>query len=232
MELLSFEETKKLLKQYKIPLIQTKIIRTKKEAVIFAQKFDYPIVLKILASDIIHKTEKGLVENKICNKKELDISFQRLSKKRKLGKNSFLLIQKKGEGIELIVGMKRDPVFGPILMFGLGGVFVELFKKNSFGIAPLSKKEARKMIKDVQILDIAKKRGLLSQGAPLLKERSSFFGVDDILVKISKIAEEYPKIKEIDFNPIFVGAKETLVVDAKFLVDEGKAFISTFAFTS
>ncbi len=211
MKLLDFETTGKILQDYNIPLIKTRKVLSKREALIFAKKFGYPVVLKLLAENVVHKTEKGFVEKKIRDGKELEKSFQRIFQKKKIAKGSSLLVQKKGEGIELIIGMKRDPVFGPVLILGLGGVFVELFQKVVFGIAPLNKKEAREMVRATKILEISRERKILPQ-------EGGSFGLDNILVGISKISEEHSEIKEIDFNPIFLNPKETTVADAKFLV--------------
>ena len=208
--LLGFRETKKNLEDYRIPFLKTKLVRTKEEAKKAAQKIGWPVVLKISSPEILHRTEKGLLEVNLQNEKELERAFDKILQQAKSKEIEGILVQKMAKGIEVVYGMKRDASFGSVLMFGLGGVFVEVLKDVSFGIAPLTKKEAKEMIKRIRGYKILK--GYRGSAPANLLELSR------ILVQLSKLSEDHPEIKEIDFNPVFVNEKKVQVADFKFLV--------------
>lgn len=205
MKLLDFRDTREILKNYGIPLIRTEIIESKKQALDFVKKHKYPVVLKVFSPDVLHRTEKGMTEIVDAN---ISKSYDRLDKK--APKNGFLIIQDKGKGIPIICGMKRDPVFGPVIMFGLGGMFVELIKDVSFAIGPLNKVQALEMIKRIQGYDVLK--GFRNKKGINLNKMA------DILVNLSCIAEDYPEIKEIDFNPVFASHTKVVVADPNLIL--------------
>jgi len=200
MKLLDFGETKRILEKYKIPLVETRLVRTKKEAKEAAGKIGYPVVLKIASPEVLHRTERGLVKIGIENERELAKALAEILKNSKKIKVEGILIQKMAKGMEMACGMKRDASFGPVLMFGLGGIFIEVLKDVSFQIAPVSKREAGEMVK--------KYRG---------RTRANLGRVVGILTGLSKLAEENPEIKEIDLNPIFVDEKEARAADFKII---------------
>ncbi|MCD6500654.1 acetate--CoA ligase family protein [bacterium] len=210
MKLLGFEETKKLLGRYKIPLVRSKLVNTKKEAKEAAQKFGYPVVLKISSPEVLHRTEKGLVRVGIGRERDLEKAFDEISRACKRIKIEGILIQKTAKGIEIACGMKRDVSFGPVLMFGLGGVFIEVLKDVSFAITPLTRKEAIGMIKGIKGYKILK--GYRGKTPVIFSELTK------LLTQLSKLSIKHPEIKEIDFNPVFVNKKKVQVADFKFLV--------------
>ncbi len=199
MALLNFQETKKLLQKYKIPLCQTEISKSKEQAIKIAEKIGYPLVLKIAPLKIVHKTKINGVKTEIKNEKELKKAWDDLSK---LKETEGILIQKMLSGREVILGIKKDPQLGMVLMFGLGGIFVEVLKDISFRICPVSKKQAEKMVKEIK-------------GYPVLVNIKQII---EIIVNLSKLAQKQKKIKEIDLNPVIVNEKKALVVDAKIVV--------------
>jgi len=205
--ILDFEETKKLLRKYRIPFTKTEKISSKKEALKKADQLGYPLVLKVFSPNIYHRTEKELVRNNLKEREELKRAF--LSLKKKTPEKGVLLLEKKEEGIELMAGMKRDPVFGPVVIFGLGGVFVEILKDISFALSPLSRENAKKAIKNIKGYKIL--RGYRNNPPVDLNKLADF------LIKVSKLAEENPKIKEIDFNPIFAKGGRIKAVDFKII---------------
>jgi len=208
--LLDIDKTICLLKRYKIPVLEMKVIGSKKEALAFAEEFGYPVVLKIFALHILHKTEEGLVEVNIRNEKELSEAFEKITKSSSKIRSKKTLIQKMGKGLQVICGMKRDPTFGPVLMFGLGGIFVEVLGDVSFGIAPLRKSEAMEMIKKTKGYKILKGY----RGKPSV----NFEKISELLVNLSKLAEKRKDIKGIDLNPVFVNEKTIKVADPKIIV--------------
>jgi len=207
MPLLNFQQTKKLLLKYKIPIFQTEIFNSEKKAEKFGKKIGYPVVLKIFSSTILHKTDIGGVKTNIKNNKELKNAFSDLIKIKRI---EGILVQKMGKGKEIILGMKRDFQFGPVLMFGLGGIFVEALKDVSFRICPVSKKEAMRMIKEIN-------------GYPILKGQRREKPADikklvQIITKLSELSLKEKNVKEIDLNPIMINEKGAWAADFKFIL--------------
>jgi len=213
MKKLGFAETEKLLKRFQIPVASQFLVKNEFKALDCAKKLGFPVALKLSSPDIIHKTEvKGVFLN-LKNEKELSIAFHSILKNaRKLKKASIegVLIQKQLKGREVIVGSKLDPAFGPVIMFGLGGIFVEVLKDVTFRLVPIQRKDAREMLQEIK-------------GFPILKrvrgEKSiSFEKMEDFLLKVSKMIEKNPRIKELDINPAFAGEKSCLAADVRILV--------------
>ncbi len=208
--LLKFNEAEKILKKYNIPVITTGEISNKKEAIEFSKKSGFPLVLKLDSPYILHKTDIGGVILDIKNKEELKSGLVKISKIAKKYKAE-ILIQKQIPGIYIIMGAKKDPVFGPLVMFGLGGIFVEILKDVSFRLAPITKTEARKMIKEIRGYKILK--GYRSQKPVDINNLSK------ILANLSKMIAKEKNIQEIDLNPLIVNEKKVLVVDAKIIIN-------------
>jgi len=205
---LEYQEIEKLLLDYKIPFPETRLVNSKKEALKSGKRIGYPLVLKLFSKEGEHKTEKGGVILDIENKKDLIRAWDKLSKL----KNDGFLIQKMVLGKELIVGMKRDLQFGPVLLFGLGGIFTEILEDIIIRVAPVNKKDALGMIKEIKGYKIIK-------GIRGGKE-SNLNAIADIIVSLSNLVLKEKNIKEVDFNPVIVNEKQALVVDARFLINE------------
>jgi len=214
MRSLFFKEAKKLLLKYNIPLCATEIVNSKKDAIKIAKDFKYPIVIKISSPDILHKTEGGFVKKDIKDQKELEVAWNkiiRLANKKKV-KIEGVLVQKQLSGREIIIGIKRDAQFGPILMFGLGGVFVEVLKDVSFAITPIKREDAFRMMKEIKGIKILKGfRG---------KKPVNLEKIANILVSLSQLSLKEKGILEIDLNPVIVNEKGAWVVDARFLMQK------------
>jgi acetate---CoA ligase (ADP-forming) len=199
----------KILKSYGIPTAKSILAKTPEEAAEAAQNIGFPVVLKITSSDILHKTDVGGVKIGLNNKVEVKEAFREimLSVEKKVpdadieGITVYHMIRK---GQEVIVGGKRDPVFGPVIVFGLGGIMVELLHDVSFGIAPLSKKEAIEMINK-------------TKAAKLLKEFRGGAAYDieavaETIVKLSMLMIDFEEIEEVDINPLRVNEKNKGVI--------------------
>lgn len=188
----------RLLEDYKIPTGEYALCESLNDAKKVAKKVGYPVVLKVVSEEVIHKTEAGAII--ICEKEsQLKAAFKKISK---LGG---VLAQPKAEGIETIVGVKKDPVFGHAVMFGLGGVFVEVYDDVTFRLTPLTKRKAESMLDDI-------KGGKLLRGY-----RGKSYDVAalvDTLTKVSKLAEK-ENVMELDINPLFVNEKGVVAVDAR-----------------
>jgi len=202
MKVLDFEKTKKLLLEYKIPFPKTELAMSKKQALFFAEKIGYPVVLKI-SLPVLHKTEiKGVITG-IKDKKEMEEALDHIGRKE-------VLVQKMVAGREIMLGMKKDSQFGPVLMAGFGGIFVELFKDVSFRITPVDEKQGLEMLKELKSFPILK--GFRGDKGANIKE------IVRIIVNLSKLSLD-ENIKEIDFNPLIVNKKEAFIVDAKIIYE-------------
>ena len=209
--MLDFTKTNTLLKKYKIPSCESVLCKKPDEAIKTAKKFGFPVVLKISSPDIIHKSDIGAVITNIKSNEELEKSFDKILKntKKKKAKIQGIIIQKQKIGKEIIIGVKKDPQFGYIIMFGLGGIFVEVFKDVSFRISPIDKEDAKQMIEEIKSYKILK--GIRGEKSVNIN------GLIEILVKTSKMIEKEKKITELDFNPVIVNQKTAEVVDARII---------------
>ena len=208
MKLLDYKKTVEILTKYKIPVCPGGIFSKKEEALIFAKKIKYPIVLKIISPQAVHKTELGLVKVGIKNEQEFIKVWSELSAK-KIEKEG-ILVQKFFQGIELVAGMKRDNQFGPVLMFGSGGILVELLADVSLRIAPIKRKEALAMIKETKAFKLLS--GFRGQ-EPMKIDR-----IVDFLISLSNLSLQEENIEEIDFNPIIINTDGLWAADVRFLV--------------
>lgn len=200
MRQLNFEKSLALLKKYKIKFVESKIIKAEKDL----DGVKYPIVLKVFSKEIIHKTDKGGVVLDLKNKEEAIKAFKRLKKISQKVLMQPMVSQKQ----EVIIGMKKDPQFGPVIMFGLGGIFVEVIKDISFRVCPVSKKDALEMIKEIKSYKVL--TGLRG------KQSVNINALADIIIKLSGLSLK-EKVEEIDLNPVMVSNKGALVVDVRII---------------
>jgi acyl-CoA synthetase (NDP forming) len=210
MEILSFSETRKMLLKYKIPFCKTEIFNSKEKALAYAQKIGFPIVLKIHSRTIFHKSEIGGVRVGINNEDDFVEVWNEMKENTELRNIEGILVQEMINGNEMAIGMKRDPQFGPVLMVGLGGIFIEVLKDVAFRIAPIEKDEALKMIKEIK-------------GYKLLEGYRNREGVNIdklavLLVNLSKLSINEKKILSIDFNPVMGNSKSVLVADFRLII--------------
>lgn len=203
---LNLIESIKMLEKYGIKTAKMQEIRNETELKEKTKKNNYPIVMKIVSSKISHKTEKGGVITEINTEKEAEEAFQKLKKIKGFEK---AIIQEYIEGTELIIGSSTDPQFGKIILFGLGGIFVEVLKDTSIRIIPIEKKDAKEMIEEIKgkkILD-----GFRGKKAINKKK------IEEIIFKIAKMIET-ENIEEMDINPLIANEKEIKAVDARITI--------------
>jgi len=208
-------EAKTICMEYGIPVTRFKLAKNEEEAVKFAEEIGFPVVLKVVSPDIIHKSDIGGVILNIKNAKEVKAAYKQIMKNAKKhvrdAKILGVIVQEMAPpSTEVIVGAIKDPQFGPTLMFGLGGVFVEILKDVTFKIAPITEEEAREMLTEIKAY-------------PLLKGYRNLPPADtDALVKIllntSRLVTENMEIKELDLNPIMVYEKGAKTVDARIVL--------------
>jgi acyl-CoA synthetase (NDP forming) len=203
MKILMEKEAEDFLEKNKIPVAERKIVSSKEEALDFIRKIKFPVVLKITGR--LHKTElKGISVD--INYHNFDNEFERIQKISKR-----VLVQKYVPGKQLIIGLIKDPSFGHVIMFGFGGIFVEVFRDISFRVCPITRKDAREMIKEIKTYKILK--GVRGE-SPI-----NFNQLEEVLVKISEFPKKYEEIKELDINPIMANEKEVKVVDARIIFE-------------
>ena len=211
-------ESKKILKQVGISVVETRLAKTQKEAVLLSQKTGFPVALKIISPDVIHKSDSGGVKLSLNNiaevKKAYDEILKRVRKQYPKAAVHGVSVQKMVRpGTEVIVGTSKDPQFGPVIMFGLGGIFVELLKDVSFRMIPVDRRDAQEMIEEIK-------------GYPLLrgyrgKEPVSLSALVEIILKISRWIEGSPWIRELELNPIFAYRDKAVAVDARIVLEKG-----------
>jgi acyl-CoA synthetase (NDP forming) len=203
---LSFAQGAKLLSAYDIPVCPFAYVQNRKQAEKFAKKFGYPLVAKIDSPGLFHRFEHGAVITGINNTDELLNSIESLG--RVINKEGLsdakILLQPMIEGLELIIGVNRDPLFGPVVMFGMGGTFVEALKDVSFGVAPLSMEYAQHMIHSIRAFALLE--GF--RGSPAV----DIANLGRILQRLGQLSLDIPEIKEIDINP-FIAGKDLQAVD-------------------
>jgi len=214
--LLTEVESKELLKKAGIPVVEAKLARSKKEAVSLSKEMGFPIVLKISSPDVIHKSDSGGVKLGLANTAQIGKAYSEIIYS---VKQAYPEAQIEGvsvqpmapPGVEVIVGMSKDPQFGPVLMFGLGGILVEVLKDVSFRIVPVTERDAREMIREIK-------------GYPILEgyrgqKPASIPALEKLIVKVSQFVEKNPQIKELDLNPIFAYPDKAVAVDARIILE-------------
>lgn len=217
MTILTEYESKKLLSKYGIPVTKEFIAKNTKDAIQFAEQIGFPVAMKIVSKEITHKSDSGCVLLNIGGINEVEKGFLTLINNANMHVpnatlDGVLISEMVQGGIETIVGVKRDPQFGAVIMFGLGGIFVEVFKDFSLRVAPITKFDAINMIKEIKGYKILKGfRG---------HKEYDIDSVVDVLLSVSKISEEIDNLLELDINPLIVQEKGVVAVDARILLND------------
>lgn len=222
---LTEEEAKRLLTYYNFPTLPTLVARTADEAAAAAQKIGYPVVLKILSPDISPKSEAGGVALNLGSEADVRAQFDVVTASARsylpTAKITGVTVQSmvRTPGHELILGGKTDPLFGPVVLFGMGGVAVELLRDTSLGLPPLSTTLIHRMLEETKVYTLL--RGYRNQPAANLEL------LDRTILRISHLLVDFPQIQEIDMNPVLVGPSVLTVLDARVVVDPGLALAET-----
>ncbi|MBI4773891.1 MAG: acetate--CoA ligase family protein [Deltaproteobacteria bacterium] len=203
---LSEHESKRVLAAYGIPVTREVLVRNEGALVEAARKIGYPLVMKACAPELAHKTEQNLVRVDVRNDGEALGAFREIVSNMR-GISDEVLVQEMVRGRrELVVGLNRDPQFGPCVMFGLGGVFTEILKDVCFRIAPLSRRDALDMMQEI--------RGRKILGAVRGMEPADLESLAHILVEVGRLGLEAERILEIDINPLILSKGKPVAVDA------------------
>jgi acyl-CoA synthetase (NDP forming) len=210
-------ESKRLLGQAGINCIPTELATSETEAVALSQELGFPVALKIASPDIIHKNDSGGVRLGLETPEAVKIAYREI-----LGKSSQknpraiihgISVQKMASpGVAVIIGMTKDPQFGPVIMFGLGGLLVEIMDDVALRVSPLTRQDATRMVREVKGYRLLKGyRGQPPVNIPAL---------EDMLLAVSDFAEDNPAVREIDLNPVIAGGKGAVAVDATVILEE------------
>jgi acetyltransferase len=216
-KVLTLPESMRFLEEYQIPTVKTLVARTPEEANVLASELGFPVVMKALSPQVTHKSKNGGVLLSVCSQSEITAFFAELAEKIK-GYSSAefqgVVIQPmvRGRGYELLVGSKKDPQFGPVILFGTGGTAAELFRDVSVGFPPLNQVLARRLVEDTAIY-----RHASSSGRPFNVKL-----LEEVLVKFSQLVTDFPEIAEIDINPLIVDESSAVAVDARIVMDSGR----------
>lgn len=210
---LSEHESKEFLRTCGIPVTREIEVRDHKALGDALIRIGYPMVIKGSSPHLAHKSEQGLVKVDIRNDQEAEAAFQEIMSRMGDGEKAVLVQEMVRGSRELMVGMTRDPQFGPCVMFGLGGVFTEILKDVAFRVAPLEKRDAMEMTQEIRarrILDAI--RGLPAADVDQLCE---------ILIRVGEIGIEHEAIKELDINPLILSGSKPIAVDALIVLSSG-----------
>jgi len=213
---LTLEESRNVLELSGIPLNKYKLAKTEEEAVTIANEIGYPLVMKIVSPQIIHKTEVGGVKVNITSEDEVRKTYNGLiaRAKDKMPEAEILgvSLEEMLRGTELIVGTTEDPQFGPMIMFGVGGIFVEVYKDVSFRLVPITAGDAVEMLNEI-------KGKALLHGVRGLPE-ANIEQLSKILISVSNLIESHPQIKEMDINPLIITNSGAMAADARIVLDQ------------
>jgi acetate---CoA ligase (ADP-forming) subunit beta len=215
--LLTEIESKELIKLVGINVVETKLAATREEALEFAKECGLPVGLKICSVDVVHKSDAGGVKLNLKSVEDVvkacDDIYESVTQKVPNARIQGLAVQPMAKpGVEVIIGMSKDPQFGPVMVFGLGGILVEVIKDVALRIAPLTPRDAREMVREI------KGYKLLTgyRGQPAV----DIAILEKWLVSLSQFVMAHPDIKEIDLNPIFAYPEGAVAVDARVILEK------------
>lgn len=198
------EEGQQVLKAYGLPLPTSGLAKNESEAVKIANKIGYPVVMKIASPQIIHKSDAGGVKVNLTNDKEIKDAFKKIVKNaKKYNKDAeikgVLIVEMVKGGKEMIIGSKLEPGFGPVIMLGMGGIYVEVLKDVTFKLAPVTSKEADDMISEIKTQKIL--QGVRGE------KPSDIVKLSECIQRLSQLVTDFKEIKELDMNPVLVMEK-------------------------
>jgi acyl-CoA synthetase (NDP forming) len=204
-------DSKRLLQAYGIPVTDDRLATSAAEAARAASSIGYPVVLKVLSADLPHKSDLGLVQVGLANASEVKRAYAEIVERAQGVKNAHidgvLVSEMVTGGVETVVGVSNDELFGPVVMFGLGGVFVEVFEDVTFRVPPFDKNEANRMVREVrgfQLLEGARGR-----------KRAKVNALVDVIMRVQRLALDHAgHLAELDINPLSVGSDRVVALDA------------------
>jgi len=210
-------EAQDILKAYGIPTPQSDVFASPDEAVAFCEKIGYPVVMKIASPDILHKSDVGGIIVGVANEQQVREAFDTLiARAREHVPNATIWGAQVQEMVtnarEVIIGMNRDPQFGPLVMFGLGGIYVEVLRDVAFRVAPMNRLQAQEMVEEIRSYKLL--AGVRGQPP------ADIDAIVDTLLRVSQMVNDWPEIAEMDINPLLVReqGKGAVAVDMRLVL--------------
>jgi acyl-CoA synthetase (NDP forming) len=214
-KILTYQESRKILELAGIPLNKMRMTVKIEEGIEKSKDVGYPVVLKIVSEDIIHKSDSGGVKIGISSEEEFRDAYQDMMQSVQEhypeAEIEGVSIEEMVKGVELLIGTNTDEQFGKMIAFGIGGVFVEVYKDVSFRLIPVTKSDVEEMIDEIEGKKILKGY----RGLPIVNREE----LVSLILKISKIIEDYPEIKEMDLNPVVGTEKGLVAIDARIILE-------------
>ncbi|QQG39007.1 MAG: acetate--CoA ligase family protein [Candidatus Woesearchaeota archaeon] len=208
MQILAEKEAEKLLEKEGFPVSPREYTNNLDILKKIASRISYPVALKVQGPKILHKSDVGGVIIDIRNEQELEKAFTKI---KKIKGYKEVVIQKYQTGNLLLIGLKKDPVFGHTVLVGSGGIYTEILKDISLRICPITEKDAEQMIRELKIYQVLK--GVRGE------KPANFSKIKEVLLKISNLTKKYPKIKELDINPLIITDSNVSVIDARIVFE-------------
>jgi acyl-CoA synthetase (NDP forming) len=215
--LLSEVESKQLLEEAGIPVVTTRLATSREESVRIAEEIGLPAVLKVISPDVTHKSDVGGVKVGLETADQVRSAYDSIMSSTRAAAPTASIegvsVQSMAEpGVEVIVGATRDPQFGHVVMFGLGGVLVEMLRDVSMRLVPVEQRDARAMIREIK-------------GLPLLQGYRQYppcdlDSLEEVILGLSRFLEEHPEVRELDLNPVLCYPKGLVAVDARVVLEE------------
>jgi acetyl-CoA synthetase (ADP-forming) len=200
---------------YQLPLPEAGVASNKEEAISIAEKLGYPVVMKVVSPQVIHKSDVGGVRVGIQARKQLVEAYDAIVKSVKRHSpdaqiKGQVIAKMAGEGVETIVGLKRDQVFGPVVMFGIGGIFVEVYEDVSFRLCPVGEKEAEDMLSEV--------KGHKLLGGFRGKPKADMDALKKVILAVCALGTENPEVGSVDLNPVLVNGDGAWALDTRIVL--------------
>ena len=215
--LLSEVEAKDVLAEAGVPVVAAKLARSRDEAVAAARAAGFPVVLKVVSNDITHKSDVGGVKLNLQDDAAVGQAYDQILASAKAAVPNAAIdgvsVQKMAaSGVEVIVGVNTDPQFGPVIMFGLGGVLVEVLEDVSFRIVPIVERDARQMVREIKGFKLLEGY----RGSP----PADVAALESMLLKVSQFVDAHPDVAELDLNPVFAYPDGAVAVDARIVLSD------------
>ena len=210
-------ESKEILGQAGINVVPTKLAVSKEEAVAVSRALGFPVVIKIASPDIVHKSDAGGIRLGLEDEEQVEQAYDSLMTDIRAKYPEAVLqgvsVQRMAPpGVEIIIGMSTDAQFGPVIMFGLGGVWVEILDDTSLRVAPITRRDAGEMIKEIRGFPML--TGYRGQGPVDIRK------LEAMLLALSDFVGQNPSVREIDLNPVIASSNDAVAVDARIVLDE------------
>ncbi|HXH23471.1 MAG TPA: acetate--CoA ligase family protein [Dehalococcoidia bacterium] len=213
--LLNEVEAKQVLAEAGVPVVPAKLARTRDEAVALAREAGFPVALKVVSLDIAHKSDVGGVKLGLADEAAVAAAFDEIMTSAKQAQpdariDGVSVQEMAAPGTEVIIGVNTDPQFGPVLMFGLGGVLVEVLEDVAFRIVPIEPRDARHMVREIKGFKLLEGY----RGSP----PADVAALESLLLKVSEFVDAHPEVAELDLNPVFAYPDGAVAVDARIVL--------------